>query len=510
MTMKKNREPRTFLFEDHHQTLKLWREEGVKNLDLVHIDAHIDFDFYAAKPIEKAVVQAQDIQSLKEELEKSLVFMRYEKNFDRQANIGNYIYPAICEGIIKNFYWVVPGGLKEFRESHKFIRNLLKKFSRRDLHRLGNKGRAIRQEFQDGIVSSRLLGRKFVICTLDKLPILKSNILLDIDTDFLVVDSLKNTGSTFLIGKRKPWILPNKLVEIIRRKAKSPEIITIAYSVNGGYTPIGYKHLGDEIAYIYSPNKFKDRYRRIRKAAQYFNLFNATGREEHYQKAVALNPAYRVADNNYGPLYLAARKFSRASREFSKILKVDRHNPACLMGLGNIALERNHFKKARGYFQAALAYARSRLFDEVKKQSLFGLAKAELKLKHFNKAKRILMMYRKIEPLSSQASYFLGYILEKQNDFSGAARCYRDVVMLGFGGIEPLYRLLKISSHFDEKDDIINFISLRYKKFKTELIRRERKFLKKKSKGLYVLKRKMSEIEQGIRNCKALPAKYFQ
>ena len=44
-----------FLVEDHNEVLKIWREEGINGLDLVHLDAHIDFGFYLAKPPERLI-----------------------------------------------------------------------------------------------------------------------------------------------------------------------------------------------------------------------------------------------------------------------------------------------------------------------------------------------------------------------------------------------------------------------------------------------------------------------
>ncbi len=103
------------LIEDHHQALKIWQEKKVKNLDLIHLDAHIDFGFHAAKPIKQSIDDAKSIKDLKASLERSLAFTRYEKDFEKQTNIGNYIYPAMREGIVRDFYWVIPGGAEEFK-----------------------------------------------------------------------------------------------------------------------------------------------------------------------------------------------------------------------------------------------------------------------------------------------------------------------------------------------------------------------------------------------------------
>lgn len=484
---------RIFLIEDHHEALKIWREKEVKNLDLVHIDAHIDFGFHPARPIKKIVNEARNLKELKRGLEYSLAFMDYEKDFDKQTDIGNYIYPAMQEGIVKNFYWVVPGGLKEFKESGKFIKNTVSNLTK-NTFRLRSRG----------IISTEFLGRNFVVCTLERLPVLRQDVLLDIDTDFLIIDSVLNSSNTAKIGKRKPWILPQNLVGILKKRIKRPRLITIAYSVNGGWTPIKYKHLGDEIAYYFAPRKFKKHLKNNSQAAEYFNLFTSTGKKEYYWKAVKLNPTYRVADNNYGPLYLFLRKFSFAQDKFLTVLKVDPKNSACLLGLGNIALERRDFKKAKKCFSSALNSGNHRLFNKVKNQSLLGLAGAEFDLKNFKRAKELLFRYQTRQPLQPQSYYLLGRIFEKEKDFECAARLYQDAIRLGFGSIEPISRLLKVSSYLKEKNAINKYIIVRYNQFKKGFIRTKRLSLKKakKVKGLRKIEEKMVAFEKRLEKIK--------
>jgi len=482
-----------FLIEDHHEALKVWREKEVKNLDLVHIDAHIDFGFHPARPIKKIVNEARSLKELKRGLEYSLAFTHYEKDFDKQTGIGNYIYPAMQEGIVKNFYWVVPGGLKEFKESYKSIKNTVSNLTKNTL-RLHPRG----------MISTEFLGRNFVVCTLERLPVLRQNVLLDIDTDFLIIDSLLSSSNTAKIGKRKPWILPQNLVEILKKRIKRPRLITIAYSVNGGWTPIKYKYLGDEIAYYFAPEEFKNRLDDNSKAAEYFNLFTSTEKKEFYQKAVRLNPTYRVADNNYGPLYLSLRKFSLAQDKFLRVLKVDPKNPACLLGLGNIALERRDFKRAEKYFSSALNSGNHRLFNEVKNQSLLGLARAEFDLKNFKRAKELLFRYQTGQPLQPQSYYLLGRIFEKEKDFERSARLYQDAIRLGFGSIEPISRLLKVSSYLKERDDIIKYVIAKHKEFKKGFTRTKRLSLKKekKVKGLRKIEEKILAFEKRLEKIK--------
>ena len=498
------------LIEDHDQALGVWRDKKIKGLDLVHIDAHIDFGIHPAKPVEKIVNEARSLKELKRNLEYSLAFMCYEKDFDKQTNIGNYIYPAMEEGIVNNFYWVVPGGLKEFKESAKFIKDILKNLLSKSSEKIevgtprkaSVRGRQKSEDRGEGIISTKLKGKDLIVCTLERLPVLRQKVLLDIDTDFLVIDSLLNSDSTKNIGKRKLWIMPQELVETLKVKIKHPQIITIAYSVNGGYTPMIYKHLGDEIAYHLAPKEFRGIFKNNYQAAQYFKLFSATEEKEYYRKAVKLNPSYRVADNNYGPLYLSLRKFSLAKEEFSKVLRVDSKNPACLSGLGDIALARKDFKKAKQYFSFALSIKENPLLAKTKIQALLGLARTEFALKDFKRTKELLIRYQAFEPLQPYSYYLLGRIFEKEKDYAQAVRFYKDTIRLGFGGIEPIARLLKISGHFKEKDDIIKYIIVKYKEFKKEFLRTKKLSLKKgkKIKGLRTIEEKMLILEKRLHN----------
>ncbi len=503
-----------FLFEDHDEAVKAWREKKVKALDLVHIDAHIDFGFYPAKPIPKIFNEAKTFKELKQGLEYSLAFLHYEKDFNKQADIGNYIYPAMQEGIVRDFYWVVPGGLKEFKKSAKFIKNILRNLLGVRGQKVpacrppaGEAGQAGEAREKEGIIQTELLGRKFTICVLEKLPILKQKILLDIDTDFLIIDSLLNADNTKNIGKRKPWISPQDLVDILKKKIRHPRIITIAYSVNGGYTPIVYKHLGDWIAYHYAPGEFKSHFKNNSDAAYYFNLFSSTHKKEFYQKAVRLNPDYRAEDNNYGPLFLSLRKFSLAKKEFLRILCADPNNPACLFGLGSIALKISNFKKAKIYFSYVLNSGNRTLFKKIKNQSLFGLARAEFGLKNFKKAKGLLVRYRAIEPLQAESYYLLGYILEKEKDFTRSAKLYQDAIRLGFGGIEPISRLLKIVYQLEEKNGIIKYIIAKYKAFKKGFLKAKKLNSKKKAKGLHTIEKRMRILEKRLQRigCRLAP-----
>jgi len=495
------------LIENHDEALKIWRKQGIKNFDLVHIDAHMDFGFHLARSIKEIINEAKSLKNLKKDLEASLAYLHYEQDFTRQTNIGNYIYPATKEGIVRNFYWIIPGQEKEFRQSLKSIKKLFRNLLKCDPHQLRCTPDAICYRPQAGIISTKLLGRNFTVCTLEKMPLLRQKVILDIDTDFLIIDSLLNANNTTNIGKRKPWILPQGLVEILKRKIKQPQIITIAYSVNGGYTPIRYRHLADEIAYYFAPNLFKWQFENSFRAAGYFDNFNSTQKKLYYQKAVKLNSAYRAADNNYGPLYLRAGKFNLARKEFLKVLSADPKNPACLLGLGNIFLQKRRFREAKKHYVSAINLARnSELFTKVKNQSLFGLAKAEFSLKNFKKAKKLLIGYKVTEPFQPYTYYLLGCIFEKEKKFLRAVIFYKDAIRLGFNGIGPIERLLKISCQLKEKGAIIKYVRARYIEFKNSLFQTKRLRLKdiRVNENLRKTEEKMLSFEKQLVHLESL------
>jgi len=432
------------LIENHDEALKIWRKFKLRNFDLLHIDAHIDFGFYLAKPFEWIINRSKTVKELKDDLTRAIVYQNYESDFDKQINIGNYIYPAMEEGIVKDFYWVVPGKVSDFEKSKKSIKAML-------IYILKKNNINFSKDFKikKGLMAVKLCDKKITVCTLDKIPYFKKRVLLDIDVDFLLIDKISTADNTTNIGLRKPWILPEKLIKIIKNKVIKPQITTIAYSVNGGYTPLKYKYLGDEIAYCLAPNEFKHRFARNFKAACYFNNFLSAGKKKDYQECIKLNKSYTIQDNNYGYLYLNIGKFSEAKKEFYNILKVDSRNPAPFLGLGEVALNEKKYNQARRIFSYVL-----KLKHDISIAKL-GLAKAEFSLKNFKKAKILFLDCQKSMPLNAEIHYFLGQIYEIKKKFKKCIRFYFHALKLGLNGIDILKRITKMRSYLNKNDILL-------------------------------------------------------
>lgn len=409
-----------FLKDDHDEVLKVWRSSGIKNLDLVHVDAHLDFAVYPAQNPIQALMQAQNAKDLKKNLEYTLCFLKYEKTLATQTDIGNYIYPAIIEGMVKDLWWVAPGNAADLDKNVKIIRNIFASaFGRKKIE-------LIRE--RKGAFLYQAMGRNFRICTLGTLPTLTQPVLLDIDVDFMVVKDIRKAGNTCEIGRRRVHISPKLLIKILRKKIKNPCVTTIVYSTRGGFTPMSLRYLGDETAYCFAPDKFQARYARAVSAAKHFCLFKKTLDTRHYRAATKLEPAYRNGDNNYGPLYLTNGKLCAAEKELTTILKIDPSNYFALGNMGLLRLRQKKYPEAISFLKNAMKKPKAKTVPML----AAALGEAKLKTGSLTRAEYWFKYCLKKAPRNAVAAFNLGEIAAKKNDPPGARRYYEKARQLGF------------------------------------------------------------------------------
>ena len=135
------------VMENHDQAYCIWRDAGVKDRILVHIDAHHDMWWI---------------------------------DDNRSITIANFICPALKEGLVREVYWVVPDATWESFAGRRALRKHLARI------RKGFKSPE-KPRFEARRVTATILGKRFVICSLDTLPRFAEPVLLDIDTDYLVI-----------------------------------------------------------------------------------------------------------------------------------------------------------------------------------------------------------------------------------------------------------------------------------------------------------------------------------
>jgi tetratricopeptide (TPR) repeat protein len=472
--MKQANSPDILLIEDHHEAYYAWRDRQYKNMTLVHLDAHIDFGFQEVKEVPLILNEAKSLSELKSQLEKAVLFRRKKFELEKLTHIGNYIYPAMRDGIVAEFYWVIPGDIGEFRKCLGILKSLLRELKKEDPCPADAP-----PLIQPGFIKTRLYGRPFHITILETLPRLKRPVLLDIDTDFLVIDSLRRADATMQIARREPWIGTDELAVILRKKISQPRCTTIAYSVNGGFTPMVYKTQGDRLAegLGYRDQVLADRltagdcFESFREAFDRKD-FNEAG--QHFREALRLNPAYRVSDNNYGPLYFQIENYRQAEKEWQGILQVDGCDLYALAGLGKIRLARRKYREAKDYFAAALQSKANH------KDSLIGLAETEFHLKHYQEAETLIEVYERLDSMQGYSRFLSGKILEKTKRPQAALAKYKEALQLGMDHVEILIRLVRLSKHYDRTN--LDNLKRRCRDFRKTFARFQKKALMKRGK----------------------------
>jgi hypothetical protein len=337
------------LMENHDGSYHLWREAAFKDRILVHVDAHHDMWWF------------DDTRSL---------------------TIANFICQALRERIVREVYWVVPDNTWEHPAGRKALGNHVKELLR------SYPGGPSDAHWENRRVRTSVMSRPLVICTLDTLPTFAEDVLLDIDTDYLTIPRVSYRTEDIL--DPIPWRSPEELTALLRAKGLGTDFVTIAYSVEGGYTPLAWKYLGDELATrLRCPDEkeLPDAYKQMRQgivarlrgdmaeaennlravgdrlgAAPYFHLAHMMAEAERaeegrrcYEHALAIDPTYRTAYAGPGiSLYRAKR--DDASREaFSRALQLNPSDPYAHLGLGWIADRRKRRAEAETEFRAALA-----------------------------------------------------------------------------------------------------------------------------------------------------------
>lgn len=334
----------------------------MKNQTLLHFDAHHDCEI--------------DYLSI--------------NNDGENLQIGNYISHALVHNIVKTFYWIVPGFKKDFYKNYYKLIRLLYQLKQKDYtnhHKI---------TFGKGYLKTRILGKLFIVITIDQLPKFNENILLDIDLDYFFIKSLYKDRATDEIGLRKQWLSLSSFIKNLYRIITQSDCISISYSVNGGWTPAKYKHFGNLLAKKMRINNSNNE--NLIVAGEFFSKFrenleknNIPKARKYYKAALSLNPSYFTFDNNYGILYLMKGKLSDAEREFNQMLKVDKKYYYSYIGLGITNLIKGKYRDALTQIDNGLKIMKDN------RMLLFLKALAYKYLKNYQQSKDIIHLISSLD-----------------------------------------------------------------------------------------------------------------
>jgi tetratricopeptide (TPR) repeat protein len=344
--------------ENHDEAYYVWKEHGVRDRVLVHVDAHHD------------------------------MYGEWQDPDKKRTTIANYILRALDEGLVREAIWVVPdatwtsarGRRSAFRAARKIVRKTRKS------------PRAAGRVTWDahGRVSSRVLGRPLTICPRALIPQIEEDVLLDIDVDFMIIPDIGYRGIT-AYGEL-PWCWPAELLSSLHERGVRPDLCTIAYSVEGGYTPLQWKYLGDELALrlrgtdqdaaaLEATERLRaaalaaqghdlaaaeEGYRAAQRlwpasAAPWYHLAHlqcALGQSQEAQssarQALALDPSYRTAYSSSGLWYFWEGRLADAERAYQRALDLNPDDPYAHLGLGLLAVRRKRWSEAESILTTAL------------------------------------------------------------------------------------------------------------------------------------------------------------
>ena len=451
------------LIENHDKAYYLWRDAGIKNRILVHIDAHHDMKWI-------------DDEEL--------------------ITIANFICPALKEKIVREVYWVVPDRTWETAPGRNALRRHLKEIIKK------YPGEQAVTRWEDRHIRTAVLECPFIVCTLSSLPSFSEDVLLDIDTDYLTIPSVSFYG--WDRHDPLPWRWPTELVSSLHAAHVSSDFVTIAYSVEGGYTPLKWKYLGDEVAArLKLPQQMDapEPYDKMREALIAQNqgdlataqknfrsvgdklgspphfalahlLANAGRTEEarrFYERALALNPSYRNAWANAGLVFYGNGRYEAAEDACRRTLLLDPTDPYSHLGLGWIAARRKRWEQAVSEFSASLALQPD-LIDAQR-----GIAHAlekggqlENAIRAYEKSIKLALEGRK--PLGSEIltnpalnrfldRHFgriqarLARLYERKGDFEQAIACYRMGIRSGYDRPSIRFRLASLYAKKRRWDD---------------------------------------------------------
>ncbi len=378
--------PTVLLLEDHDGAYDAWRQAELRERILIHIDAHIDWDWITDQD-PRDLLNAQSLHQVDAMLDERVLWNLDDRSQRDLVHIGNYVSPALREGLVREFFWVLPDSVLSTPQSHRTIARLFHNWSTlnpRDFTHVRVEPRR---------VTAVIHGRQVTACGLSDLPSLSEPVLLDIDTDFLTTEFADDAGASDDCWKQLPWIWPEELIAALTRQGIRSDFVTIAYSVEGGFTPLSYKYLGDELALrlrhpaLPAPTLESLAHKRTgalfrhqndldRAIAEFeaaanlapqdascqFNLaylYDYQGAYQRamacYRRAVQLDPTYATAYNHFGATYETLGNLDKAKEECGRILRWDPRNADAHQALADLLVQTKDWDSACSHYREAIA-----------------------------------------------------------------------------------------------------------------------------------------------------------
>ena len=382
--------PEIHRMEDHDGSYDVWKESGVRDRVLVHFDGHLDFDWIADRS-PRELLAARSSEDLNRLLAQVTDWNLDERPPRDLIHLGNFICPAIREGMVREFFWVIPDPFWTDPAASRFVHQMLSRLVRR---RPAESAPVTRTETGFHLA---LMGCPVTVCALDHLPSFEEPVLLDIDVDYLVTSRPLGLGAVPYF-ERAPgaWMGPSEFLRRLQERLIPADRITIAYSVQEGYTPLRYKFFGDRLAEAFA-----------RLAGECSDLPDPGSAAGKYRQA--LEALAR------GDLPLAGLRWKEMADQDPSY-----RTPWAIPGLREEALRR--------WRPPLEIYERMIQLDPGWSHPHLGRGRALWGLKRWEEAETAFHRAAQLDPASSQAAVWLGRAAFRRSDWRTAKRFWEEAV----------------------------------------------------------------------------------
>jgi tetratricopeptide (TPR) repeat protein len=427
------------IFDDHYEAFPTWREAGLTGLTCVHVDAHLDvmsggFNDDSLRGIAQA--------KTREQLEK---FRGNPRLPWGGFHCGNYLFPALKDGTIKELIWVLPAHIVAGETFVDGVRQEIQNWVDLTLAEYGG------LNGENGAVVGTLAGVRFVVCTAECLPKFAdgAQVALDIDVDYFI----RNTDD-------KVWQTPHQLNELLGDL--NPVAVTVAYSVDGGYTPLQERFLGKVTLDVFSGESqaWKTETERLLQ----LDADNDTeGTEEFLQEApdwlkpVILLRLGRVeeavkADPEYEPRFCneVARHLVKKDHQKGLALMEGAENESAesLYLMTYLSIGNNDSLEAKRSLTKLLS---DHPLKELERSRVLILkANACLELGEARQAMKLVDEALKIEPKSAELHFLRFNCLKSTGELKKAAKSMRKALRFAKGRVSSLAMMLSAARLYDE------------------------------------------------------------
>ena len=410
------------VMEDHSGAYVLWKENDLKNGVCIHVDAHLDVMDRGFTPemLEK-IASVRTADDLKECL--TPTFLPWGG-----VHCGNYLYPALMEGVVTHLVWVIPKPMIRPEES-------LLEFAHRELPNWMEL--TLEEHYSlaqtEGRVEGTLAGRRFTLCTSDNLPPIDDRpILLDIDVDY------------FQASDNRIWQTPGALFE--EMALERVDALTVAVSVDGGYTCLEHRYLAEVTEHVFSDGT-DSKWEAITREVLAADAERNDNPEAYADLLKTDTPPWLQAALTLKDGLARGKSMQEASALAAKLddrYKVQTLNEAlCLLRIGEVerAVSMTGDSEESAFLRAVMSF-QGGLFQESKdtwdrflsttelspKERAFALSlrgQASLQLDRFEEAVADLSEAVKLESEMYQYALYLGLALQLSNELKKAAKVWR-------------------------------------------------------------------------------------